>query len=651
MASAMSMRRRGLALSLASPLLLLAALQLSGEVVASRSTHVQMPARMASALTPTSRRVHRVSRLASPRMATLDRPLQSDDPDMITQERPLKVLIAGSGIGGMLLANGLAKAGAEVHLFEKSTELRASGGPILIQSNALASIEAINRTIAREAMRVGTINACRVNGVKDGLNGKWFCMFDTREPARRSGMPLTRVIKRQTLVELFQAGTRSYGDKVQTHFGQQLVDYTQADGKVYAHFADGSTVEGDVLVGADGLWSAVRSVLHGDGPIQSDNLEDRIRNAKYSGYACYEARCEFRPDEAAIVAYKIFIGHKKYFVLCDIGNGMQEWYAFIYTRVGQGEAKELYGQTLRDAFAGWQQEVGDVLDATPTETISRRDTFDRAPEIFRGWTDEHVAIMGDAAHPMMPNLGQGGCQAIEDAYRLSIELGQVQSRDEITSALIQYQMRRLPRAAVVQGVARIASDMLRIYTRYADNFLDWFSDIFVFCSSMGSFFAPRMFPFILGWLFAPDLDRQDRKYVVDRMRSPDYYEQDARDELADATALFGGRVPTFEELSSMVRDTRPDATELRRKLLAAPRVALEKVAAASALAAAANAAVTGAHGVTSPEEILHGPHSLVHSESEATKVLLSELYSTAAAEVVTTVVTAVAGAHVSLADE
>ncbi|KAJ1628815.1 hypothetical protein T492DRAFT_136594 [Pavlovales sp. CCMP2436] len=63
-------------------------------------------------------------------------------------------------------------------------------------------------------------------------------------------MPLTRVIKRQTLVELFQAGTRSYGDKVQTHFGQQLVDYTQADGKVYAHFADGSTVEGDVLVGA-----------------------------------------------------------------------------------------------------------------------------------------------------------------------------------------------------------------------------------------------------------------------------------------------------------------------------------------------------------------------------------------------------------------
>jgi hypothetical protein len=68
-------------------------------------------------------------------------------------------------------------------------------------------------------------------------------------------------------------------------------------------------------------------VLHGDGPIDADKLQDRIRNAQYSGYACYEARCEFSPEEGAIVAYKVYIGRKKYFVLCDIGNGMQEWYA------------------------------------------------------------------------------------------------------------------------------------------------------------------------------------------------------------------------------------------------------------------------------------------------------------------------------------
>lgn len=73
-------------------------------------------------------------------------------------------------------------------------------------------------------------------------------MFDTREPARRSGMPLTRVIKRQTLVELFRAGLASHGDRVHIHFNHSLTDYSQNSetGVVTAKFADGSTAEGDV---------------------------------------------------------------------------------------------------------------------------------------------------------------------------------------------------------------------------------------------------------------------------------------------------------------------------------------------------------------------------------------------------------------------
>lgn len=123
-------------------------------------------------------------------------------------------------------------------------------------------------------------------------------------------------------------------------------------------------------MGADGLWSAVRSVLHGDGPISPDKLTDRVRNAKFSGYACYEARCAFRPEEGAVVAYKVYIGRKKYFVLCDIGNGMQEWYAFVYTRVGTGEPQGQYAQTLREAFAGWHHEVR-AAGAAPRAAAAR----------------------------------------------------------------------------------------------------------------------------------------------------------------------------------------------------------------------------------------------------------------------------------------
>jgi 2-polyprenyl-6-methoxyphenol hydroxylase-like FAD-dependent oxidoreductase len=112
-------------------------------------------------------------------------------------------MIAGAGIGGMLLANGLAKAGAEVHLYEKSDRLRVSGGPILIQSNALASIEAINRTIAREAMRVGTINACRVNGTRRARGPALPPPRRRHAPAERTarGRSRMRVLRRDLNVE------------------------------------------------------------------------------------------------------------------------------------------------------------------------------------------------------------------------------------------------------------------------------------------------------------------------------------------------------------------------------------------------------------------------------------------------------------------
>lgn len=294
-------RRACGAVRLALSLLVLAVLRLGGEGVASRAVRTARVGRAAAATRMplgTRSRVLASSWGAAP-SATFPAPTDEPVPDELSDASRLRVLIAGAGIGGMLAANGLAKAGHEVHLFEKAPELRTTGGPILIQSNALASIEAINRTLAREAMRVGVINACRVNGVKDGLNGKWFCMFDTREPARRSGMPLTRVIKRQTLVDLFHAGVAD-NPRVHIHYNKQVTGYTQerlpsGANRVRATFGDGSAAEGDVLVGADGLWSAVRSVLHGQGPITPEKLEDRVRSAKYSGCGARRAaRCARR---------------------------------------------------------------------------------------------------------------------------------------------------------------------------------------------------------------------------------------------------------------------------------------------------------------------------------------------------------------------
>ena len=88
--------------------------------------------------------------------------------------------------------------------------------------------------------------------------------------------------------------------------------------------------------------------------------------------------------------------------------------------------------------AGWTQEIHSCLDNTPEGIIEQRDLYDRRPSVLKSWSKGHVTMLGDAVHPMMPNLGQGGCQAIEDAYVLSDVLCAVTDRSEIPGALQDY---------------------------------------------------------------------------------------------------------------------------------------------------------------------------------------------------------------------
>ncbi len=102
----------------------------------------------------------------------------------------------------------------------------------------------------------------------------------------------------------------------------------------------------------------------------------------------------------------------------------------------------------------------ELLELTTEENITQRDLYDRPPLVLKGWAKGPVAVLGDAAHPMMPNLGQGGCQAMEDGYRLAQELGKIKDRGDVAWALRMYENSRLVRSSAVHGLARIASDVL-----------------------------------------------------------------------------------------------------------------------------------------------------------------------------------------------
>ena len=103
---------------------------------------------------------------------------------------------------------------------------------------------------------------------------------------------------------------------------------------------------------------------------------------------------------------------------------------------------------------GWSPDVHAILDATTEDEIQQRDLYDRPPSVRKPWTKGNVALLGDSVHAMMPNLGQGGCQAIEDALVLTEELGGVTDRKQIEGVLNRYRERRLVRSAAVQGLSR-----------------------------------------------------------------------------------------------------------------------------------------------------------------------------------------------------
>lgn len=173
------------------------------------------------------------------------------------------------------------------------------------------------------------------------------------------------------------------------------------------------------------------------------------------------------------------------------------------------------GPHLVQEYAGWSREVLELLEQTPEENINQRDLYDRPPLVLKGWAKGPVAVLGDAAHPMMPNLGQGGCQAVEDGYRLAQELSKITDRGDVAWALRMYERDRLVRSSAVHGLARIASDIL-------------FQSRLLFQNRVvGAFVGLLMtvsMPLILEFLYQNVLDEEDWGSAVSRLSNLAAYE-------------------------------------------------------------------------------------------------------------------------------
>jgi len=381
-------------------------------------------------------------------------------PDAISAEHPLRVVIAGAGVGGLTLANALKGCDhVDVQLIEKTSAFKRFGGPIQLASNAMQLYKELDANLYDQIESKFTWTGNLTNGIKDGIRDEWYAKFDLASPARDRGMPYTGVIERPDLHEILLGNLEEsvVNNGVGVHSYTTGAVGSRITGPVDVKLEDDQVVAGDVLVGADGIWSQVRAAMR-DEPARGDGS-----GVAYSGYTVFAGELAYNSPDNGEVGYKVYIGPNQYFVITDIGKGRYQYYAFLARDPGSAETEEKPDGTvpfLKKTFEGWSPDIHAILDATREDEIEQRDLYDRPPSSLKPWSVGPVGLLGDSVHAMMPNLGQGGCQAIEDAIVLAEELKGLTSRTEADIALTNYRNRRLVRSAAVQGLSRFASDII-----------------------------------------------------------------------------------------------------------------------------------------------------------------------------------------------
>ena len=346
----------------------------------------------------------------------------------------MRVIVIGSGIGGLCCAIALRKIGLEVTLYERAPELREVGAGIMIWANGMHALDALG---VGESVRNIVLPARRVTlAVEDGRRLQMTA--DARRFEQKLGYsPFVGLMHRAELVQTL-AAQLAPGVAV---YGYECVGVEPRGPRVGVGFANGHTDEADLVIGADGIRSKVRQAIFGPSPL------------RYAGYTCWRGICP-RPAEIQLGDLLLWTGRGAQVGINTLTNDRVYWFATRNAPAGGAEANE-HAAAL-ELFRDWAAPLPELIASTPADRVIRGDIIDRPPS--RPWSKGRVVLVGDAAHPTTPNFGQGGGMAMEDAVVLARCL--VRHSDP-ESALAAFESERYPRTSAVTNEAWKFGKMLQ----------------------------------------------------------------------------------------------------------------------------------------------------------------------------------------------
>ncbi len=342
----------------------------------------------------------------------------------------MKAIIIGGGIAGLAAAKALQLLDWKISIYEQAPELKPAGAGIVLSANALKALKAISLydAVIEKGNILEKFSILDQNG---STLTKTNHLSLSKKFGHLSGISLHRTELQQALLsEIFRLKIRT---------GKRCKSIVQTGEYVEAEFEDGEKERADLLLGCDGIHSAVRQAIF------------PATELRYSGYTCWRGVTSHRPAGRETSFASESWGRGKRFGIVPLTNNRVYWFACLNSPNQKDPAMSaMQPQDLQEIYAGFHQPVHEIIKSTPPEALLWNDITDLKP--IPSFSSGRVVLLGDAAHATTPNMGQGACQALEDAA----VLGSLLQKNDYITAFRKYNQLRLPRTRKIVEQSRLA---------------------------------------------------------------------------------------------------------------------------------------------------------------------------------------------------
>ncbi|TPX59863.1 hypothetical protein SpCBS45565_g07640 [Spizellomyces sp. 'palustris'] len=366
----------------------------------------------------------------------------------------MKIIIIGGGIGGLSTSIALSQAlpGSDIQIYERVTDLRPIGAAISVWSNGVKVLKklGLGDQIEAYAGDMQRMAYCNKTGEK-------LCEFSLKplyDRVKQRACPIARTSLQTVLLEGAQA------HDVRVHLGKQAVHFSQTNDQVTVQFKDGEQVNADLLVIAEGTHSKMRNIVAG-----------RVVDRNYVGYVNFNGSVPITPELGDATTWIQFVGDGKRVSMMPMGDDKFYFFFDVSLPAGTTSKPDSYRQELAQHFEGWPDPVQELIRNLDPTKIARVEIHD--VEELETFVSGRAVMIGDAAHGTAPDLGQGGCQAMEDGWVLANALKS--HPGNVWAALREYDDMRVERTVQLVSRARKRADM--IHGKHMPTTLAWYEEL------------------------------------------------------------------------------------------------------------------------------------------------------------------------------